>query len=363
METILAESLLEIRKTHEDLGMMTYHIPFLPRRIYIEAPGIVEIQQVMKFSAYGHLVSRATRILDDFNRDFFHSTSPPDVPCIGSWVRIIQPGIYKGDLALVLFTSSEGLSDIVTVAVVPRFTLSKNKKRRGNRPAPALLEPKFLAKFPSNDNNYHFFQSRMFHPNGLEYLQAPSTHALKIEPRPSEAELVLFQSSFGQLDVTYRDDLLIQHAVNRAFSNESRRLWRTGDRVRIREGFFVDKSCSICEKDELNRSVVVELDSDSPKPTRVEVSIEDLERQFFVGDQVRVAFGNNKGRTGSILKINDGVGIIVEGTANQLTEVTPPFPPFLFILITLTSLKSCCCILRAITWPLLSPPLLIRLLR
>ena len=52
--------------------------------------------------------------------------------------------------------------------------------------------------------------------------------------------------------------------------------------------------------------------------------MEDLERQFFIGDQVRVTLGNNKGRTGAILKINDSVGIIVDGTANQLTEVNSP---------------------------------------
>lgn len=322
MERLLTERLLEVSRTHEDLGIMTYHIPFLPRRIYIEAPGIAEIQQVMKFSAYGYLVSRATRILDDSNRFFLHSTSAPDVPSSGSWVRIIQPGIYKGDLAIVLSTPSEGPSDIVTIAIVPRFTVSKNKKRRSNRPEPALLDPKFVAKFPSNENHTHFIQSRMFHPNGLEFLEAPSTHALKIEPRPSEAELFLFQSSFGRLDVTYESEILIHRAVNRGFRNESRRLWRTGDRVRILEGAFINMSCSIREIDELNRSVIVEFDS--PNTTCAEVSVEDLERQFFVGDQVRVALGNNKGRTGSILRIDDGVGFIVEGTANQLHQVTPP---------------------------------------
>lgn len=323
MEKILAERLLVIsQKTHEDCGIKTYHVRYLPRRIYIEAPGIVEIQEFIKYSAYGRLVSRATRILD-INRNFLHSTSVPDVPCPGSWVRIIQAGIYKGDLAVVIFTPSEGPSDIVTIAVIPRFAISK-RKRRGNRPAPALLDPEFVAKFPSTEKNIHFIKSRMFHPNGLEFLQAPSTHALKIEPRPSEAELISFQSSFGRLNVTYETELLIQRAVKRAFRNESRRLWHTGDRVRILEGTFVNMSCSIREIDELNRSVIVEFDSPNPSLARVEVSIDDLERQFFVGDQVRVALGNNKGRTGSILKINDGVGIIVEGTANQLTEVTPP---------------------------------------
>jgi hypothetical protein len=201
----------------------------------------------------------------------------------------------------------------------------------------------------------------MFHSNGLEWLQVPSTHAVKIEPRPSEAELFLFQSSFGQLDVKYETEHLIQRAVNRAFRNESRRLWRTGDRLQILEGAFVGMSCSLHEIDEPNRSAIVELDSSNP--THVEVSMENLERQFFVGDQVRVALGNNKGRTGFISKINDGVGIIVEGTANQLadSEVTPSSIRF-HLLIVLFSLKYYCCILKAITWPLLSPPLLIRLL-
>jgi hypothetical protein len=338
METVLAESLLDISmKTQEDLGIKTYHIPFLPRRIYIEAPGIAEIQHLMKFSAYSHLVSRATRILDDINRDFLHSTSAPDVPCTGSWVRIVQPGIYKGDLALVLCPPSEDPSDIVTLAVVPRFNVSK--KRKGNRPAAGLLDPNFLAKFTAEDHTY-CIGSRRFHPNGLEFLQGPSTHVLKIEQRPSEAELFLFQSSLGQiLDVTYMTEVIIDRAVKKAFLNESRRLWRTGDRVRILEGLgleFVDVSCSIYDTDEVNRSVVVEFDS--PNSTRVEVSMDDLERLFFVGDQVCVAFGNNKGRTGSILKINDGVGIIVEGTANQPTEVTPP--PFLFNLLIILPVRS-----------------------
>lgn len=131
MEKIIAERLLEISQdTHENCGIKTYHVPYLPRRIYIEAPGIAEIQEFIKFSAYGYLVSHAARVLDDFDRNFLHSTSVPDVPCPGSWVRIIQAGIYKGDLALVLFKPREG--DIVSIAVIPRFDVSQSKKRKGS---------------------------------------------------------------------------------------------------------------------------------------------------------------------------------------------------------------------------------------
>jgi ribosomal protein L24 len=327
MEKILAESLLEIsRKTHEDCGIMTYHVPHHPRRIYIETPGILEIQEFMKFSAYGHLVTHATRILDDINRDFLHGTSIPDVPCPGSWVRIIPAGIYKGDLALVVFRPKEG--DVVSITVVPRFDISQSKKRKGSglfarvAPAPALLDPEFLAKFPLNENNIHPVGSRMFHRTGLEVLQAPTAHVLEIEPRPTEAELFLFQSCFERLDITYNTENLIWRAVNEAFRNESKWLWRIGDRVRIMEGAFVGTSCSIHEIDEANRTAVVEFGL--PEPTRVEVTMEDLEREFHVGDQVRVALGKNKGRTGSIVEITDKVGTIVEGKANQLTEVIPP---------------------------------------
>ena len=229
IEKILVDQLLEIsQKTHEDCKIKTYHIPGLSHCIYIEAFGIVKIQQFMKFSVYGHLVSHTTCILDDVNCNFLHGTSLPTVPCHRSWVQIIQADIYKGDLALVLFLPSKG--DIVTIAVVPYFNISK--KRKGNaRVAPALLDPKFVAKFLPNEDKIYSIRSHMFYPNGLEYLWVPSAHALKIEPCSSEDELLLFQSSLGLLDAIHEIEHIIQRAVKEAFCNKSRRLWHTGDWV------------------------------------------------------------------------------------------------------------------------------------
>jgi hypothetical protein len=156
MEKVLADHLQDISgQMHDNCRILTHYVPYLPCRIYIEAPGIVKIQEIMKFSTYGHLlISRTTRILDDNNRKFLHSNSIPELPCRRTWVRIIQPGIYKGDLAIILLAPREGPSDIVTIAIVPRFTNSKNKKRRGsNRPAPALLDLQLMENFPSGQNN------------------------------------------------------------------------------------------------------------------------------------------------------------------------------------------------------------------
>ena len=322
MENVLSKSLLSIsQKTHEDLGIKIYHVRYLPCRIYIEAPGIVEIQEFMRCFAYSGLVSRATRILDDINRDFLHGTSIPEVPCPGSWVRITQAGLYKGDLSLVNHMPSEG--DIISIAVVPRYNDSQSKKRKGSRVAPALLDRKFFLKYPPNEDNMVMIRSRMFHICGLEFLLAASSHSLKIEPHPSEAELTQFQSVFERITYSAEDMTfsLVCLAVFKAYRNKSKRLWNTGDCVRILEGAFKDISSHILEIDETNGIAIVEFGSLTP--TQVEVSIEDLEQHFVVGDQVLVAFGENKGKTGLILLIADDIGTIVEGTGNNLTQVIP----------------------------------------
>ena len=54
--------------------------------------------------------------------------------------------------------------------------------------------------------------------------------------------------------------------------------------------------------------------------TCIEVSLGDLEWWFLVGDQVHVMLGENKGRIGSIVGINDGVSTIKQ-TANEVIEV------------------------------------------
>ena len=85
MENILTESLLEIlQKMHKDCEINTYYVPYLPHRIYIEAPGIVEIQEFMRCSTDGHIVSRAMCILDDINCDFFaqHQRSRCSLPWV-----------------------------------------------------------------------------------------------------------------------------------------------------------------------------------------------------------------------------------------------------------------------------------------
>jgi transcription antitermination factor NusG len=79
-----------------------------------------------------------------------------------------------------------------------------------------------------------------------------SAHGLKIEPCPSEADLLVFQSFLEILDKTFELDSVICHAVKKAFHNKSRRLWCTGDQVQILKGTFMDTLCSIHEIDKDN---------------------------------------------------------------------------------------------------------------
>ena len=98
------------------------------------------------------------------------------------------------------------MGDIITIAIIPHFWDKKRKGKGNAGPAPALLDPTFVAKFPANKDNVHSIGSHNFTSNGLEFLQVASTHGIKIKPCPSEAELFLFHSSFGIVDKTFELD-------------------------------------------------------------------------------------------------------------------------------------------------------------
>jgi hypothetical protein len=147
MEKILAESFLEIsQNSHEDCGIKTYHIPYLPRRIYIEAPGIVRDSRVHEvFGLWSPSVSCHTHI-GRHQSQFFAQRSRRSLPWVmgpnhTGWAST------RATLPLFFLRPSEG--DVVSIAVVPRFKISQNKKRKGKgRAAPHFLTKKFWLKFP-----------------------------------------------------------------------------------------------------------------------------------------------------------------------------------------------------------------------
>jgi transcription antitermination factor NusG len=234
-------------------------------------------------------------------------SSPPH----GTWVRIVDRGLYYNDLALVV---SPRQGDLVTLAVVPRFSQNERKRRRkGTRLGPARLDAESLARLPFKEN---FYRSglRKFHPNGLEFLLAPAAHALKPESNPSEEQLRPFEQSISlqRSEKSHDIDWLLLDAVKSAYQQIVRDTWRAGDKIRIRVGKFISWRGRLNEIYPSQSALVSVLDPNSLDTTHVEIILASLERYFEIGDVVRVVIGMEKGRKGSITSIEDEVATIVE---------------------------------------------------
>ena len=70
MERLLATSLAEVAKNRDLDPFQIHHVPYFAHRLYIEAPGIHEIQEVLKFSTCSHLAFRGVRVFDDTKRSW-----------------------------------------------------------------------------------------------------------------------------------------------------------------------------------------------------------------------------------------------------------------------------------------------------
>lgn len=268
--------------------------------------GIRDLQHMMRFSAYNHLTSRAVRIPDEEDRSFLRDEThangyhlPP-----GAWVRIKLRGLYHKDLGLVV---SNDAGDLITIAVIPRFTFATNGKRKSGRASPALLNSEALARLTPKQG-FYFRRARKFHPTGLELLLTPSSHGVKLELYPHEEELWLFELSTFNF-----------RAVQDAYYKIARHLWRAGDRIRIRDGNFEKSIAFLRDIDWQKQSAVVELQGSDT--LALEVRIDDVERQFMTGDLVRVAVGVDKGKKGIITSILGETVTVIEDTPRPVSHM------------------------------------------
>lgn len=290
-------------------GIRVHRLPQLPRRLYVEGPSLGEVQRLMTYSQLTYH-GRGIRVIDNVDRKWLQGDIIPLILPPATWVKITDRGLYKNDLALVVESPSQG--DVVTLAVVPRFSQnSKKTKRRGTKPDPVRLDPESLAQLPFKEN-FHRSGLRRFHPNGLEFLLAPAAHTLYIENNPPEEELRPFEEAIS-LQFRHDIDRLILDAVKSAYHRKVREMWRVGDRMRICDGEFIGCRCHLVEVDSSSQSALVSvLAPDSSKPIHVHIDLAHLVQYFEIGDVVRVVIGMEKGRKGSITSIEEEVATIVE---------------------------------------------------
>lgn len=327
-------------------GIRVHRLPQLPRRLYVEAASLREVQRLMTYSQSTYH-GRGIRVIDDVDRKWLQGDNLSSFPP-ATWIKITDRGLYQNDLALVVESPREG--DVVTLAVVPRFSQNQRKRRRkGTRPNPMRLNAESLARLQFRENFYRL-GSRRFHSSGLEFLLAPATHTLKLEHNPSDEQLRLFEQSipiynpseerlrlFEQsvsLQCTGKQhgidiDRLLLDAVKSAYHRKVREIWRVGDQMRIRGGEFIGWRGHLVEIDLTSESALVSvLAPESPKPIHVHIALANLQRYFEIGDVVRVVVGMEKGRKGSITSIEDEVVTIVELSFEAVVEVSIFIPFF-----------------------------------
>ena len=181
-------------------SVRVHHHWFLPRRIYIEAPALFQLELLLELSALESLLERAVRIVGA-SRGFLQRYGSFKIPDANRMVRIQQPGLYNQDIGLVV---DKLAGDLVTIVVVPRLNVRRKRKR--GRPLAAVLEPEVLWHLTFNDAGLYEYGMRRFTRHGLEFLVAPCSHSIELDPVLSTNEkLLVFPIFFPQVDTSNFD--------------------------------------------------------------------------------------------------------------------------------------------------------------
>jgi transcription antitermination factor NusG len=138
--------------------------------------------------------------------------------------------------------------------------------------------------------------------------QIQAAHAVTIVPHPPMEEVLLFYTS-GSLEFA--------SIVKEALHKESvRTSWQTGDRVKVLSGAFITSEGRLKSLDLELWSAEVELQEGGGLAS---IPLDELERHFFVGDEVLVIAGVCKGRHGIVVSLdNEGVVFIEDKTREEV---------------------------------------------
>jgi hypothetical protein len=185
----------------EAQSVRVYQRSFLPRRIYIEAPALLQVELVLKLSALDSLLQHAVQIVGT-DRNFLQRYDSLKIPDIGNIVRIRQPGLYDRDIGLVV---DKLAGDLICILVIPR--LADRKKRKRGRPPPSVLSSEVLWCFPVDEDGFYELGTRRFNYRGLEFLVVPCSHGIELAPTLSIDEMLLIHPVFfPHVNTTNFDD-------------------------------------------------------------------------------------------------------------------------------------------------------------
>lgn len=288
------------------------------------------------------------------------------LPKAGQWVRATR-GLYKGDLALVLKDSS--FTDVLQIAVVPRILsvplpqrkakhpeatpLDKKRKisSKSSRPAPCMFDPQAAAmqsnahKQDKNDNakTQNIVQELYRHiPSVCHYTFPDGT------PRSLHEGEIPQDVCYRYNEVMYVGGLLIKNICGSEYQLERSPLkhelvpfitsrvwpdvilpqfvflhWSTGDKVTVHGADLNSETVgTIVSTDSIaGEQTALVLADDDHSGVCIVAKMPTLHRRWQVGDGVKVIAGEDIGKHGLVLDVEEDPPYIQFLEDNSVTSV------------------------------------------
>jgi transcription elongation factor SPT5 len=292
-----------------------YTVPALPNRIVVEGRDPRAVWRACSEVSLLQVGRQIVPVPVEERTDLLKIHSQNRRPLPFSWVRL-RRGLYKGDLALVVWSSPT--SDIVRLLLVPRILLchsayAETRKRKrisfSERPPAKLFNRREVVAVYGEDSvqfkNYDVFQNQGFTSLGLLQTRLFSTLMIRPEPNPTLVEVRPFVDA---CEVKFEDALAVtSHEVNARL--------KPGNSVMIISGEHRD--CKGIVVDIENGLLFIDIDEDdcygnmAPKiEVLLQVPLAAVRRLFCVGDYVRVMAGADglPGPAGHIVEVEDPLG-------------------------------------------------------
>ena len=287
------ETLMKRHESYRPEGVLSvFSVPRAPGAVYVEAWSARHAMDLCRD------VSRVKALPEPFQVPLEECVPLLRMPrysslSLGSWVRIVKPKLYQGDLAYV--DSSDDCR--VTVYVVPRLTesifLGKRKSQRSSvRPPARLLDVRTAQE---NDcawvRGSCFEFKRKAYKDGFLQLVLPLTDLIQDGVQPSYQELEIFRNL----------TILTDSSIKTALTDLSIAAFSPGDRVKIILGAQKNLTAEVISVGTDN--VQVEYSEGKQPGIKLQVPAVFLRKHFNIGDQVRVRHGINAGLVGWVLQL------------------------------------------------------------
>ncbi|KAG2136428.1 hypothetical protein DEU56DRAFT_756334 [Suillus clintonianus] len=287
----------------EKQGFSVRVSPWSPGQLYIVSDSPKTILQSLPHS-HSSCVTKWDRISDQESESVDRANLKLPDPC---WVRI-KLGKYKGDIAYVF--DPEQTNNFVQVLIPPRdfpypmpkgsVALFDRSRIPANSSTDIIRRGIVVGWSYKGEEYYGGLLKKNFHRYMIELIYVPHPDAIRLH----------LQSGF---DVSF---------VKKAETTYSLQMLRAGDSVRLTRGEFPSEIGTVLAVDhQSGGTLTIELKLDGVS-TKIESRLQDVERVFWVGDEVKVVAGVYLGIQGHIVsKMGDMYDVCQHGT-NELVQVS-----------------------------------------